>query len=365
LKFGIDHLFTWRGQHTQAQVLRDALAQTVLAEQLGFDSCWIAEHHFSSYGIVGGLLTMAAALAQVTHRIRIGLAVSVLPLNHPIRIAEDVALVDILSNGRLDVGVGRGYQPTEFAKFGIPFEEARERFDESLEILKLAWTQERFDFKGRFWQMEDVSIFPKPIQKPYPPLLYAAVSTSTFDRVGREGQRILTSPNFTSIDLVKACFDTYRGALRENNHDPADFDYPLLQQVYVHEDEKSAREDARDYTMWYYSLLGNLLPSEQRGAVPDQYRQYAKIQRNVQDLTYDYLLEHGVNFGTPEQVTQKIRRLQEEVGVNHYIGWFNVGGLPHDKVVRSMRLFAEQVMPAFAEPGQDGRNSALFAAAGE
>src|SRR5438552_2649519 len=135
MKFGIDHLFSWRGDQPQAEVIREALAQTVLAEEMGFDSCWLAEHHFSNYGLVGGILTMAAAMAQATRRIRIGLAVSVLPLNHPIRFAEDAALVDILSNGRLDVGVGRGYQPSEFAQFGIPLEEALERFQECLQIL--------------------------------------------------------------------------------------------------------------------------------------------------------------------------------------------------------------------------------------
>jgi alkanesulfonate monooxygenase SsuD/methylene tetrahydromethanopterin reductase-like flavin-dependent oxidoreductase (luciferase family) len=348
MKFGIDHLFSWRGDQPQAAVIREALAQTVLAEELGFDSCWLAEHHFSNYGLVGGILTMAAALAQATRRIRIGMAVSVLPLNHPLRVAEDAALVDILSDGRLDLGVGRGYQPTEFAHFGVPLEESQARFEECLRILELAWTRDRFSFEGRFWRFEDVAVFPKPVQKPHPPILHAAVSTSTFARVGAQGLPILISPNFTPLEIVRTNFETYRAALRENGFDPAAYDYPMLHQVYVAEDEESARRDPQECAMWYWEQLGKLLPSEAQGPVPDSYRQYTKTSRYVRDLRYDYLLEHGVNFGTPEQVAAKLRRLRDELGVTHYIGWFNFGGLPHEKVVRSMRLFAERVMPELA-----------------
>jgi alkanesulfonate monooxygenase SsuD/methylene tetrahydromethanopterin reductase-like flavin-dependent oxidoreductase (luciferase family) len=351
MKFGIDHLFTWRGDRSQRAVLRDAVEQTVLADDLGFDGCWLAEHHFSNYGIVGHLPTMAATLAEATERLRIGLAVVVLPFAHPLRLAEELALVDVISGGRLDVGVGRGYQPGEFAHFGIPFEEASARFTEVLEVMKLAWTRESFSHEGRFYNFRDVSVFPRPLQSPHPPVLHAAVSSSTFERAGRLGVPILTSPNFTPIEMVRDNFTTYRNALRDSGHEPASYDYPMLQQVYVAEDPAEARDFPRDYAMFFYKTLSRLLPNVDHSAIPGDYQEYEKIQHNIERLRYDYLLEHGINVGTPDQVIERIKILQQEAGVNYYIGWFNFGGMPNDKVLRSMELFANEVMPAFQRDG--------------
>jgi alkanesulfonate monooxygenase SsuD/methylene tetrahydromethanopterin reductase-like flavin-dependent oxidoreductase (luciferase family) len=352
MKFGIDHLFTWRGDRSQRDVLREAVDQTVLADRLGFDGCWLAEHHFSNYGIVGHLPTIAAALAEATERIRVGLAVAVLPFAHPLRLAEELALVDVASNGRLDVGVGRGYQPKEFAHFGIPFDEASARFAETLEIMQLAWTRESFSYDGKYFHFRDVSVFPRPIQVPHPPVLHAAVSSSTFERAGRLGVPILTSPNFTPIDMVRANFATYRKALADAGHDPSAFDYPMLQQIYVSEDPEEAREFPREYAMFFYETLSRLLPNVAEAEVPGDYQEYGKIQRNVERLRYDFLLEHGINVGTPDQVIERIKLLQQEAGVNYYIGWFNFGGMPHEKVKRSMELFASEVMPVFQTGGQ-------------
>jgi alkanesulfonate monooxygenase SsuD/methylene tetrahydromethanopterin reductase-like flavin-dependent oxidoreductase (luciferase family) len=353
VKFGIDHLFTWRRDRPQADVIHEAISQTVLADDLNFDGCWLAEHHFSDYGIVGGLSTMGAALAQATARIRIGLAVAVLPLSNPIRLAEDLALLDVISRGRLDVGVGRGYQPAEFAHFGIPFEEATRRFDEVLEILKLAWTTETFSYHGEFYEFDEISVLPHPIQKPHPPIFHAAVSASTFERVAKQGLPILTSPNFTPIEVVKRNFQSYRASLTEAGFPIDAFDYPMLQQVYVSEDEKDAVETPRPYAMYHYDRLSHLLPSIDRDDIPDEFKDYGKFQRNIEELKYDVLVEHGINVGTPETVIEGIRRLQAEAGVNYYIGWFNFGGMPGDKVERSMRLFAEEVMPAFRDQRDD------------
>lgn len=347
MKFGIDHLFTWRGDRPQRAILREAVAQTALAEELGFDGCWLAEHHFSNYGIVGHLPTMAAALAEATRTIRIGLAVAVLPFAHPLRLAEELALVDVLSNGRLDVGVGRGYQPQEFQHFGVPFEEASARFTETLEVMELAWTKEQFSYQGRFYQFDDVSIFPRPLQQPHPPVLHAAVSSSTFERSGRLGHPILTSPNFTPIEIVRDNFATYRRALTESGYDPAGYDYPMLQQVYVAEDAEEAKRFPREYAMFFYETLSRLLPNVDHNSIPVDYNEYGRMQHNIERLRYEYLLEHGINVGTPEQVVERIKILQQEAGVNYYIGWFNFGAMPDDRVRRSMELFASEVMPAF------------------
>jgi alkanesulfonate monooxygenase SsuD/methylene tetrahydromethanopterin reductase-like flavin-dependent oxidoreductase (luciferase family) len=205
-----------------------------------------------------------------------------------------------------------------------------------------------FSYDGTYFKFDDVSVFPKPIQQPHPPLLQAAVSSTTFASAGATGTPILTSPNFTPIELVRDNFDTYRTSLRENGFDPDAYDYPILQQVYVSDDPQDAVEFPREYAMYYYDRLARLLPSLERGDIPSDYAEYAKIQRNVEQLKYSFLLEHGINVGTPDAVIARIETLRAEAGVNYYIGWFGFGGMPADRVERSMRLFAEKVMPAFA-----------------
>jgi len=170
MKFGLFYLFSDFGAIPQDQVFNEVLEEIEYGEELGFDSVWLPEHHFAVYGMMGNPITMAAAISQRTHRMKIGTAIMVLPFQHPLRVAEDAALVDALSGGRLLLGMGRGYQPPEFHGFGIPQEDSREMFLESFEILKRALSGERFVYHGKFWTIDEpTEIFPKPIQKPHPP----------------------------------------------------------------------------------------------------------------------------------------------------------------------------------------------------
>src|SRR3989449_6833486 len=169
MRFCIQQLLTFRDWQTEAGVYADALEEARLADELGFEAIWLAEHHFSSYGICPSLAVLAAAIARETRRARIGTSVVVAPFAHPLRIAEEWAMVDILSGGRLEFGLGRGYQPNEFRGFGVSMERTRERSDECLEIIRRAWTEERVTFEGEFYTVRDVRVLPKPIQKPHPP----------------------------------------------------------------------------------------------------------------------------------------------------------------------------------------------------
>src|SRR3990170_3634547 len=145
-------------------------------EELGFDQIWLTEPHFIDYGLSVDPATLAAAAASRTRRIRIGLAAAILPFHHPLRLAEQLALVDILAHGRLDVGVGRGNRPAEFAGYGVPQVESRERFEETVEVMRRAWTEERVSFRGRFFTLDDVRVIPKPVQTPHPPLYQVCAS---------------------------------------------------------------------------------------------------------------------------------------------------------------------------------------------
>src|SRR6266571_8785035 len=194
MRFSIQNLLSLRDGQSHAHVYANTLDECRFAEELGFHTVWLAEHHFSVYGIAPSLPVLAAAVARETRRVRIGTAVVIAPFAHPVRIAEEWAMVDILSNGRLEFGLGRGYQPKEFRGLGISMDKTREKFDESYEIIRRAWTRERMSFDGEFFKVPEVRVLPKPVQKPHPPLWTAAVSPDTYKLAARSGLRILTAP---------------------------------------------------------------------------------------------------------------------------------------------------------------------------
>lgn len=330
-----------------ADVYRENLEQSRYAEELGFDAVWLTEHHFSDYALLGDPTLFASALAETTTRIRIGTAVLVLPVHNPIRVAENTAFVDVLSSGRLDVGIGRGYQPKEFEGFQVPMDRSQAMMDESIELIKQLWTQDTVDFEGEFFQLKGFELFPRPVQEPHPPVWLAAVSPGTFERAGAAGQAILTSPNFTPIPLIQANFDAYRNALSANGYDVASYQYPVMQQIYVGTDHDDGYNRPREHAMRYYASLGRLLPSDD-DIVSADYEFYRKVNQNVGDLRYDFLYQNGVSFGSSEEVVARITTLREALGMNYFIGWFNFGGLPHADVMKSMERFATDVMPHFA-----------------
>src|SRR5262245_34889275 len=180
MRFSVQLLASRREHQADTEVYANTLDECRLVERLGFDTIWLAEHHFSTYGILPSLPVLAAAVARETRRIRIGTAVVIAPFAHPLRIAEEWAMVDILSDGRLEFGLGRGYQPKEFVGLDISMEHTRERFDECMEVIRRAWTEERVTFDGQFYKVPGVAVFPKPLQQPHPPLWTAAVSPDTY-----------------------------------------------------------------------------------------------------------------------------------------------------------------------------------------
>lgn len=341
-------LFQIPGTKSASEVLGDTIEMAVYAEDLGFDGVWLAEHHFSIYGIVGNPLLVAAAISQRTTTIEIGTAVAVLPFYDPIRLAEDAALVDVLSNGRLKLGVGRGYQPSEFKKFRVDQATSRSRADEVIDILHLAWTEEEFSYEGEHFHLENVSILPKPVTPGGPPIVRAAVSPSSFEAAGDAGQRILTSPNFTPLETTKEQFKVYADALTAAGHNPDEYDRPLMQQVYIGKNSRDAYETPKPYAEWYHQLLSTLVPGATEKA-PASYEQWDKISRNMKTISYDDVYQQGANFRTASEAVAKIEQLRDEAGVNHYIGWFNIGGMDRDLVFESMERFAKDVMSAFQQ----------------
>jgi len=349
MKFGLFYLFSDFGNTPQDRVFREVLEEIEYAEELGFDSVWLPEHHFAIYGMLGNPLVLAAAIARSTRRIQIGTAIMVLPFQHPLRVAEDAALVDVLSEGRLLLGLGRGYQPPEFHGFGVPQQVSRAMFFESFEIVKRALSGEKFAYEGEFWKIQEpTEIFPKPIQKPHPPLYVAAISPETCEVAARLGISLLRSPTFSDLDTVAKAFEGYKTRMRAYGHDPDALDQPFLVRTYVARTDEEARAEAR-HVVWYYHLLASLLPGAPARPQAASYESYPKAASRLAAVTVDDVWERGSCFGSPERVVDIMTRYMERTGMNHLAVEMRIGGLEHKKVLRSMELFAKSVIPALRE----------------
>jgi alkanesulfonate monooxygenase SsuD/methylene tetrahydromethanopterin reductase-like flavin-dependent oxidoreductase (luciferase family) len=350
MKFGLFYLFSDFGNITQQRLFDEVLEEIEHGEELGFESVWLPEHHFAVYGMLGNPLLLAAAVAQRTQNMKIATAVVVLPFQHPLRVAEDVAMVDALSGGRLLFGVGRGYQPPEFHGFGVSQDKSSEMFVESLEIIKRALSGEKFAYDGDFWKIEEpIEIFPKPLQTPHPPLYMASVSRRSLDVAARFNMSLLRAPQFSNLEAVAEAFDEYAGLLHEYGFDPAALDQPVSLRVHVTPTDEEAKAET-EHALWFYRLLGTLVPGAPgRETVPKGYEKYPLNPDVLARLTLEDVWERGTAFGSPERVIEIMKMYMDKLGARHFIVQMRIGGLEHDKVMRSMDLFTREVMPALRE----------------
>lgn len=349
MQFGMMYLFSEYGETPQAQVFKEFMEEVELAEELGFDSVWLPEHHFTVYGMLGDTLTMAAALATRTSRIKIGTAVVLLPLQNPVRVAEQAALVDCLSDGRLLLGVGRAYQPGEFGGFGIDPAESRQRFAESMEILMKCFSGEKFSYEGEYWNATDVLLYPKPVQQPHPPMYMAAVSPPSYELAAGHGLSILRAPRFTSLPVVQEQWELYTGFMQDAGRDPMAQDQPMLMQTFVADTAEDAKRIAEPHAIWYHELFQQVLPGAPGKKIHEGYEVYDTVRKNHAKVTYDDLAQWGSAFGTPDDVADRIVTYAQAAGVNHWMAEMKFGGMSHEDTMRSMRLFASDVMPQVKE----------------
>jgi alkanesulfonate monooxygenase SsuD/methylene tetrahydromethanopterin reductase-like flavin-dependent oxidoreductase (luciferase family) len=336
MKFGFFSLAQGAPPRSDATIIRDEMEQMVLAEELGFDAVWMAEHHYSRYGMAGSPQVFFSHLAARTSKIRLGTAVSVLPFNHPLRTAEDFAVVDVLSQGRLNFGVGRGYQPGEFMNLGLDINKSRDMFNEALEVILQAWTRDRVNHDGRYWTIKDAEVLPKPLQKPHPPLYVACTSGETNVWAGTRCYPTMRAPMVPDCD-VRSSIDEYRRVARvagqsERAITHALCDSAVMKHVLVTDDDRDAVQLAQPYVEWYYDYLGSRL----------------MFGGTREKQPYDYYLNSGgCFFGSPSKVIDQITQWRETTGCEYLYLWSNMGGVPHEDVVKSMKLFSEKVMPHF------------------
>ena len=330
LRFGllsvVDHYPQELGR-TTAEFYGELLEQAEAADSLGFDSFWVAEHHFHEYGGVPRPPVLLAAAAMRTRRIRLGSAVVVLPFDNPLRTAEDYAMVDVLSGGRLDLGVGSGYLKHEYAGFNLDPEEKRARFEEALEVLLRAWTGERFSYDGRYHRVRDVQLNVRPVQRPRPPVWVATLRADGAPRIGARGFPVMLIPYASGETLAEtaAAVAEYRAAFVKAGGGPAAATVPFGLHLHCAESTAQARAEARGCMERYVRT-----------------RLYA-VQRPFESLVE----QDVVAFGDPEEIARVARRY-EAAGLTHLLAIANFGGLPHKQVLRSLELMARHVLPRFA-----------------
>ena len=352
MRFGTFFFFQAAPGHRHADIIHNELQQVEWTEELGFDEVWFTEHHFIDYGLSVDPSSLAAAAASRTRRVRIGLAAAILPFHHPLRLAEQMALVDIISNGRLDVGVGRGNRPAEFAGYRVPQVESRDRFDETVEILRLAWTRERFSFHGRFFDFDDVRVIPKPLQQPHPPLYQVCVSKDGIENTALRGWPMLNSVLTGPVDQLVGNRDTYVATLEKSGRSAAEIAsllarWGVSRQIYVADTDARALEEAKQAELWYQeSFRKFVVPERIEDAHPSLQPGFRAMAEKLGKVTWEDLVRETLAFGSPDTVARHIEHMRQ-LGVGQVLCWMNFGGLPQDKIRRSMELFAREVMPRF------------------
>ncbi|HUY20094.1 MAG TPA: LLM class flavin-dependent oxidoreductase [Candidatus Binataceae bacterium] len=328
-----------------AAAYREIVEQGELADQLGFRSLWLAELHFTrDFSVMPAPQLVAAAIAARTRRLRLGIGVYILPVHHPLRLAEEGATLDILSNGRFDFGAGRGHPFTRvYEGFEVPFEESRQRFDECLEIVRRAWSEPSVTFKGDFFSFDDLEVVPRPLQKPHPPIYIGAVSPGSFLSAGEHGYHVMCPAQVTPLPAMKEMLAGYRERARQSHSVPR---ASLLLPLFVAKTRRDAERIPRDSIMSYYEITGRLMAQlTQRKGLPEQFKVYDQVGGFMKDLTYERVLSDYAVFGEPAAVCDRLLRLREELQLDEILAWMNIGGLGHEQVAASMKLMAEQVMP--------------------
>lgn len=313
MKFSLFYEIPCAPDQSPTQRYEETLAQIELADELGFETAWLAELHFHRpLSIMSAPLLVAAALARRTRRIRLGIAVNVLPLHHPIRCAEEAATLDMLSGGRMEFGAGRGALAMHFEGFNVPQPEASERFLEGLEIIKKAWSEESFSFRGKYFTIQELSVVPKPVQRPHPPIRVACNSLETFQRMGQMGYPIFAGPVIVPMDSLRQGITAYREGLVQHGHsfDGDRQDLALLLPVYVSRRAEDGRSVPEASIMHYYRVLADL------GQHPTTLRAMAtnphvkEFLARFAQMTYEQVYDGIAAYGDPERCIARLRTLK-------------------------------------------------------
>lgn len=325
---------------TQGEFLRALVDHLASADDLGFDGIWVNEHHFHAFGGMAPSLTaILSALSTKTRRVRLGASTVLLPLYHPLQVAEQFAMVDLMSGGRLEFGVGRGFVAHDYDVLGIPLEEARERMNESLDIVLQAWTGKPFSYDGRFYRFQNVEVWPAPEQQPHPPVWVAATANpESFEWIAQQGHHLLTIAFARKIEHLSMCTRVYRDAWAAAGHDPTAYEIGTHYHVVVGEDGNEARRTAERATT-----------RRVQSTYQAQALSTASAWGGYETFSVEQLVDEGrMIAGDPEECAALIRRNQRELGFTWLNSTFQFGDITFERAQHSMDLFAAEVMPRLA-----------------
>ena len=342
MRFGFFDQLPCAPGYSERRRYQDIIAQIELGDHVGFDTVWLGELHFSrAFSILADPLMVLAAAAQRATRIRLGTAVTLLPLHNPVKIAEEAAIADILSNGRLELGVGRGTAPLHYEGYGIPMEESRERFTEALDFIIAAWSSESFSFEGKHFHARELSLAPRPVQSPHPPVRIAANSPDTFPFAAQRGLPIFATPLINPPDKLKAGLAVYRDTLAAGVKGDTALAFP----VHVTTTRAQAREECEPGLLRFLREAAERLRPLGEADVKS-FEAFRQVLARIERVSFaDMDREMGV-FGDPDYCVERVRALKHEYGMDEFICYFNQGGImDHAMVRQSMTRFAQEVMP--------------------
>ena len=347
LLFNTDHHAEVHGppQRYYAEILE----QIVRAEALGYDAAWFGEHHYEGYSF-GAPAVLAMAAAGRTSRIRLGTGVSLLPLHHPIRLAEEYASLDVLSGGRLEYGIGRGFLRYGLDLFGIEETESHARYHEAAEIILKAWTEPgRFSYDGEFWSLDDYQFFPPPLQKPHPPIYASAVLTpESYVWTARKGFHLATACFVPNQEGVRDGVALYRRTLEACGIDPSERHVAGVFQMFCGKDDPHAHGSAGEAVIRYLRFFGAIDEKSPHRTAAYEHHQGGSSEM-FEGVTSEMLSEQRLALiGGPETLIERIRWAQDYYGLDTVLLEVGQGGLPHEEVVESLERFASEVIPAFA-----------------
>jgi len=348
MKFGLFSTLSYTSDVDWHEHYSKFVKEVQYAEELGYDTYWVSEHHGSGYGTIPTDAVIAATLLASTKKIRIGSAVVNLPFSNPVRVAEEWAYLDAVSGGRVDFGVGRGYSPGEFQLMNADPSVSREVFAECLEVILGIWRNRNFSYSGKYYNFPETEILPRPVQKPHPPVYVAALSPETFELVGKHGLNILTTPSLMGMDGLKSAITSAaRHLITESGRTPESIDFPIQLIMHLAPTKEEAYKIADEPLNWYFDRVLTKVPGG-KGNAAKSYEFYQTIAQNTAGgaVSLDSLNENGVAvIGTAEEALKRLEGLRDTINLKQVMLWMNFGGIHHEHVKKSMKIFAEEVMP--------------------
>jgi alkanesulfonate monooxygenase SsuD/methylene tetrahydromethanopterin reductase-like flavin-dependent oxidoreductase (luciferase family) len=344
MKLAIWSTTTPRENSTHPEMFRRQLEEVELAERIGIDQIWFFEHHLSPTAPVPSPNLLIAAAARTTRRIRFGSMVNILPFRHPLLVAEEAAMLDNLTNGRLDMGLGRGLRPPEFDAFGVDQQQSREMFLESFEIICRVWADENFVHHGRYWTVQkDAPLSPPLVQRPHPPFLVSAQSVESLRWAAQHD--IPFAQIDSMVDQARHDAALYREVQTAHGHRPAPRLY-LMREIYLADSDDHARAEAEPYLRQYWELWNRYTQFTRGGRLPDSYDFWRRQAPMLHAMDFDEIVASDmVLLGGPATVADAILRLAGRLDLMGLAMIFKLGAMPYDMVERSMTAFGEQVVP--------------------